>query len=234
MCISAEVSFGAAAALIPAGGYCVWAAARKAPRYAILGATPALFALQQAAEGAVWVGLARGDPDLVARAAQAFLAIALGLWPTWFTIAALAIETRPRLLRLLGLWAALAAGWFWLWCWPVLLAPPLPGEVYVVRHSIRYEYVDRAGFGPRAAYVLASAVPLLVVADRRRFVVPVALGALSALAAIWIFDHAFASVWCFFAAVNSAYLVWIFARLPGSPRTPQAGEPSAAVDSRRG
>lgn len=229
MCVSAEVSFGAAAALLPAGGYCVWAAARKAPRYAVLGATPALFALQQAAEGVVWIGLARGDSHLVARAAQAFLAIALGLWPIWFTIAALAIESRPWLLRLLGGWALLAAGWFWLWCWPVLTAPPLPGEVYVVRHSIRYEYVDRAGFEPRAAYVVASAVPLLIVADRRRFVVLAVLGVLSALAAAWIFDHAFASVWCFFAAANSAYLVWLFARLPRL-QTAQTGDSAPGPD----
>jgi hypothetical protein len=217
MCVSAEVSLGAAGVLIPAGVYCFRAAAQKAPGYLVLAATPILFGVQQAAEGAVWIGLAGDHPTLVATAAQVFLFFALGVWPTWFTIAALAIETRPRVLRLLGGWAALSAGWFWLWYWPVLLTPPAPGEVRVERHSIRYECADRAGPAPGIAYVLAGAVPLLMTSDRRRFAVPIALAAASGLLAMWIFEHAFASVWCFFAAVISGYLVWLFARLRAPP-----------------
>jgi hypothetical protein len=225
MCVSAEVSFGVAAALVPAGAFCLRAAARKAPRYAILAATPALFGVQQMAEGAVWVGLARGDTVLTAQASRVFLLFAIGLWPTWFTAAALAIETRSRALRLLGGWAALSSGWFWLWCWPLLAAPPDLSAGRVVGHSIRYEYADRMNVGARAAYLAAGAVPMLVLPDRRRFVLLVALGAASAVVSLLLFGHAFTSVWCLIGAVVSGYLVWLFARLPSSsasssPRRP--------------
>jgi hypothetical protein len=214
MCVSAKFSFGVAAALVPAGAFCLRAAARKAPRYAILAATPALFGVQQMAEGAVWVGLSRGDTVLTDRASRVFLLFALGLWPLWFAAAALAIETRPRALRLLGGWAALSSAWFWLWCWPLVAAPPDPPEARVVGHSIRYEYADRMNFGARAAYLVTGAVPMLVLPDRRRYVLLVALAPASAAVSLWLYGHAFTSVWCFLGAVASGYLVWLFARLP--------------------
>lgn len=37
-------------------------------------------------------------------------------------------------------------------------------------------------------------------------------------------DHAFASVWCFFAAALSLYLCMFFATLPGPMRTPDVAE----------
>ena len=55
MCFSAEVSFVAAASLVPAGGLAVrkaWQTDRSYVPFAIL---PVLFGLQQLAEGMVWV-----------------------------------------------------------------------------------------------------------------------------------------------------------------------------------
>src|SRR5437660_880334 len=61
MCFSAEASFGVSAVLLPAGLYCVRAAARKNPAYLPLALFPVLCSVQQFFEGLVWVGLGNDD-----------------------------------------------------------------------------------------------------------------------------------------------------------------------------
>ena len=62
MCFSPEVSFAVGGALIPAGAYCLRATWSVAPRLLPLAAMPALYGVQQAAEGFVWLGLEDDDP----------------------------------------------------------------------------------------------------------------------------------------------------------------------------
>jgi hypothetical protein len=64
MCFSAEASFAAGAALLPAGAYCTSVAARKRPPYLPLAVIPVVFSFQQFAEGLVWVGLAQQEPEI--------------------------------------------------------------------------------------------------------------------------------------------------------------------------
>lgn len=53
MCHSAGASFGVGAVLIPAGLYCLSAAARKDRAYVPLAVTPLVFGVQQCIEGCV-------------------------------------------------------------------------------------------------------------------------------------------------------------------------------------
>ncbi len=83
MCFSAEASFGLSLGLLPAGIYCVKSAVAKNLLLVPVGAIPILFGVQQICEGLVWIGLARGDLELVKWASLLFLFFAIALWPFW-------------------------------------------------------------------------------------------------------------------------------------------------------
>jgi hypothetical protein len=216
MCFSPEASFAVAGALVPIGGYCVRAAWRKDRRLLPLSFTPLLFVGQQAAEGVVWLALDRGDAAAVRSGSLAFLFFALALWPFWFPLLAAAGEARPARRRWLAGLAALASGWFWLLFYP-LLTDPAALHTSVAHHSVRYElalpvdeYLPRNAV--RVVYLLSMVVPML--AGPRVFgVAPGLVLAASAGVAAGVYAHAFASVWCFFAAVLSGWLAWFFWRL---------------------
>src|SRR5262245_30474127 len=92
MCLSAEASFGVGVVLVPAGVYCISAALRKHPAYLPLGAVPLFFAVQQFAEGLVWIGIDQGNAELVRVNALLFLFFALAFWPIWVPFCAMIAE----------------------------------------------------------------------------------------------------------------------------------------------
>src|SRR5262245_59138830 len=96
MCFSAEASFTAGTMLIGAGGYCVLAAWRKRKALTPLALAPALFGMQQLAEGFVWLGLLHDEVALTRTGALWFLFFALAFWPFWIPLCAFSAETRPR------------------------------------------------------------------------------------------------------------------------------------------
>jgi hypothetical protein len=92
-----------------------------------------------------------------------------------------------------------------------------------VHHSIQYSYPDLAVYQVvprpvlRLLYLLSVAVPMIFARVNLGWVPAAVLGA-SALVAILLFDHAFVSVWCFFAAVMAVYCCVVFYRLPQPSR----------------
>lgn len=211
MCFSAEASFGVAAALLPVGGYCIAAGLARNRSYLPLSAVPLLFGVQQLFEGVVWVGVGR-DPALANPASVGFLFFALLFWPAWVPLAAAALEppgTRRRVF--LGLAAAgLAVG-------AAYFLPVAAGgaEARAIGHSLRYDLPDLGWAGP-ALYLAAVAVPLATSRDRLLRPLGAAV-ALAAAASSVLFEHAAASVWCFFAAVFTPYLAYVLLRLPKIP-----------------
>src|SRR5262245_848005 len=110
MCFSAQASFAAGAALLPAGLYCVGVAVRKRRTALPLAVVPLIFSFQQFCEGLVWVGLDSGDTALVRAASLAFLAVALGFWPFWAPLSVWCLEDRRRVRQYLGAAALLGLG----------------------------------------------------------------------------------------------------------------------------
>lgn len=60
---------------------------------------PALYGVQQVAEGFVWLGLEAGDPARVWAAAQLYLFFALSFWPFWNAYSAAVGERSPTRRR---------------------------------------------------------------------------------------------------------------------------------------
>ena len=222
MCFSAEASLAVGTALLPAGAYCVRAAVRADRRYLPLALTPWLFAVQQFCEAGVWVGLEHDRAALARGASLGFLFFAIGFWPFWAALAA--VPLTPAGPRREVATSLVAAGLtFGSLCYlPAAFYPDRWPEAEVVEHSVRYDFsrlpvTERVGgVGWGAIYLGLVCVPLVLTADRRVRTFG-ALVAGSAGVAFVLFRYAFASVWCFFAAVLALYLCYVMYRVPARP-----------------
>jgi hypothetical protein len=224
MCFSAEASFTAGAALVPAGVYCVSRALSRNARYLLLALVPLAFAAQQFAEGMVWTGLLREDSHLVQQASIVFLFFALAFWPIWLPLSLAVGERRPGMRLFLGFLTVVSLVWLWLVV-PLATEPERWLTTRVVHHSVRYEIDELPAFQalPRAAWRLGYlgfvCLPLFLAlpggaGDRRGALVAGILVAALFAVSYFAFWYAFASVWCFFAAILSLALCSLFYRLP--------------------
>jgi hypothetical protein len=227
MCFSAEASFAASAALVPAGVYCARTACVKNRTYLLLAAVPFAFSAQQFCEGLVWLGLGRDDGSLIRTASVVYLFFAIAFWPLWIPLSLLCAETRKERRLLLAAFTVLGLAWTWLY-WPILWDPSRWLATETVHHSIHYDYPQLPGFdlAPRMAwrvgYVLVISIPLVVAfsGEQRRagsalwsILSGLALAA-SFLVSAYAFWYAFTSVWCFFAAILALFLCYVFYQLP--------------------
>ncbi|MCH9729074.1 MAG: hypothetical protein K0U84_05235 [Actinomycetia bacterium] len=166
-------------------------------------ALPAVFALHQFLEVAVWAGLDGDVPAGVAELAmRAYLFIAWPLLPIYVPLAVLMLEPRRfrrRITPFVALGAVVAAYLAF-----VVLANP----VEVIRHPNGLEYATQVHHPIVWAvlYVVAVIGPALLSGYRSI----VAFGALNlvglTLVAVFYFQE-FASLWCIFAAVSSILIL---------------------------
>jgi len=223
VCFSATASFAVGVPLIPAGVYCMWMAVIKKPTFLGLAAVPFFFGVQQISEGFVWHAIDHEDIAQTRAASLFFLFFALAFWPFWFPFLAALME--PLVIRrwiFAGL-ALLASGWFWVLYYPLLVGPESLFTTKVEHHSIRYDYFDGLEIYRHVArpllqglYLGSIALPMALGSQSFGRIPGLVLG-ISALVAALIFDYAFVSVWCFFAAVLSVYCCYFFHQLPMSP-----------------
>ncbi|MCC7424593.1 MAG: hypothetical protein IT428_30360 [Planctomycetaceae bacterium] len=186
-------------------------------------AIPLVFGVQQAFEGLVWVGIHRADAELTRLAATGFLFFALAFWLFWIPFCAVFLDPRRAVKRLLAVMALLGLIGGAVLFFPILSNPSGP-QATVVRHSIRYEYASppTARFAPETVwhsfYLAIVATPLIVVKNKTLLWFATALVA-SAVVSHLYFLYAFASIWCFLAALLSLYLAYLFHHGP-QRRTP--------------
>jgi hypothetical protein len=222
VCFSAEASFAVAGALIPAGIYCMRSALIKKPSYLGLAAVPLFFGMQQISEGFVWHAIHEGDAELTRNASLFFLFFALALWPFWFCFLAAVMEPQPVRRWIFIVLSLLTTGWFWVLFYPLLVGPASLLTTVEMHHSIRYEYDDLAIYTYvdkswlRVLYFLSVALPPIIGSENWGRIPGLVLGG-SAVIAVLLFDYAFVSVWCFFAAVLAIYCCVLFYRLPFPP-----------------
>ncbi len=229
MCFSAAASFGVGAALVPAGGYCLWAAGVKRPRFLALAAVPFFFGVQQISEGFVWRALEHGDVERARAPALFFLFFALAFWPFWFPFLTMTMETCRRRRWLFAALTLVATVWFWVLFLPIAHGPEALLKIEQHHHSIQYNYHDGLAvyrYVPRlllqVLYLAMIALPMALGSESWGRIPALILGVSAVLAAI-VFHYAFVSVWCFFAAALAVYLVVVFYRLPQPARSASDG-----------
>lgn len=164
---------------------------------------PAIFALHQFLEVAVWAGL-DGDvsPGVANLAMRAYLFIAWPLLPTYVPLAVLMLEpwqARRRVAPFLGLGVVVSAYLAF-----VVLANP----VEVIRHAHGLEYATVVHYPVVWAVLYITAVIGAPLMSGYRSIV--AFGALNLAGLVLValfYTQAFASLWCVFAAASSVLIL---------------------------
>ncbi len=207
MCFSATASF-LAAGVTGAIGVVAIARTRRASE-APLAAAPLIFAAQQGIEGLLWLNLMQSpDGGGSQGLATLFLFFAEAFWPIYAPVAVLLIEPRPGRRRLLHacLAAGAAVGGYLFWG---LLT--LPHGAALREGHIVYFTETRQSNLVAILYLASTALPLAL-SSRRTVQILGAIVFVGAIVAYVSYWEAFVSVWCFFAAVASATILFHFER----------------------
>ena len=211
MCVSATVSYSATAVLVTTGLYAVRQARRLPVAYWLWAAIPVFFGIQQAFEGRVWQMLEAGDSGAAIPYAIGFHFFSHFLWLWWIPLCCYLVEPGKIRKRIIGgfvLFGAFAGTLVYF----VIVTHPEWMTAVVREHSIYYRFsvpyrssihlpIPTAGL-----YAMTVVVPLLI-SSHNRIKIFGALVLLSMLLASETYSHAYISVWCFFAAILSLYLV---------------------------
>lgn len=198
MCFSARVSFFAVGLLV-----CVAIAAYKKVRgfnEIPLASIPLIFALQQMAEGFLWLLLPPNKhPDLIAVCMYFYLVCALVIWPVYIPLALTLIETHPLRKALMGFCLILGSAWSLASLWYLV---HMGASVHLQSCHIRYAVPGLESITWLLLYCIAVLVPFLVSSSFLLRLVGSLIGVACVLSYL-IWYYYFTSVWCFFAALIS-------------------------------
>ncbi len=220
MCFSASVSYSASAVLVGTGAYAVQQAGRLPRPYLMWALVPVLFGLQQALEGRVWQELDAGDAGAAVPFALGFHFFSHFLWLWWLPLVSYLVETGKIRKRVFG-GCAIFGAFAGTLVYTVMLLHPGSMSVTVREYSIAYDFSPpwrspiHLPITPAALYALTILVPLLFSSHRLIRIFGV-LAVLSSVLASQIYGYAYVSVWCFFAAVLSLYLVYMIRHFAGA------------------
>ncbi|HEX7853789.1 MAG TPA: DUF6629 family protein [Sphingobium sp.] len=207
MCFSATASF-VASGLIGSIGVATLRHVRE-PRSLLFASVPLLFAVHQFTEGLVWLGL-EGRIGTVALDHVSFLftLYAQGILPLLMPMAVALLEPpgsrRNAILALTAVGALVCV-------WDVYGLVVLPSRCFIEQYSIAYRNPMTGNLLISCLYILATCGALLLSTHR----VVRAYGALNVVALTItqiVREYAFASVWCFYAALMSMMIYWQFRR----------------------
>lgn len=212
MCFSAAASFTVAAVLFPVGAYCIKTAKHIDKKWIPIAISPMVFSIQQAIEGVLWLGINTGNETIIYTASRGFVFFSHLFWLAWVPFCVYCLEDqllrRKLLLLLTGIGTVSGLSVFL----PALFIPDWL-SVKLVEHSVEYRIVliydaiaNRTVLQSFYAFVVLSA---LFVSSDWRIRIFGGLATLSLVFTYLFFVYAFISVWCFFAAVLSTYIVVI-------------------------
>lgn len=208
MCFSATASFAASGALAVIGAASVQQSPKKARLFA---AIPFLFAIQQAIEGFQWLSLDRGNPSLAL--AYGFLFFAFLLWPVYIPLAYTQMEKRPKQRKILQALLALgvAQSAYLLICLAIY-----PVGISIHELSIKYYLNIHFFYLLPIIYTLIISIGGMISKSPYVRMLGVLLLISSALSGL-IYNEAFVSTWCFFAALLSSLVFAEIRRLNRHP-----------------
>jgi hypothetical protein len=223
MCFSATVSYSAAAVLVSAGVYAVQQARRLHPPYWMWALVPIFFGLQQAFEGRVWQELEAGDANAAVPFALGFHFFSHFLWLWWFPLCSYLVEPEKsgmisKIRKRVFAGCAIFGAFSGTLVYAVMLFHPEWMSVAVRENSILYQFSVpyrssiHIPITPAALYALTILVPLLF-SSHKLIRIFGALIVLSVMLASEAYSYAYVSVWCFFAAALSLYLVYMIRHL---------------------
>jgi hypothetical protein len=209
MCFSAEASFGASAVILTIGIVCIKKS--KNPPQRILSSIPFLFGTQQFCEGMLWLSLSHpGLTQWVHVTTYLFLFFAQIVWPIIIPFAILLIEQNKTRIKILK--ALLAIGIIiscYLGISMIIFNVHADILCYHILYTVDYPIIlQHKGF----FYLIPTLLPLFISSIKRLRL----FGALIFFAFIVakiFFAIYLVSVWCFFAAITSVFVLLIINKL---------------------
>lgn len=216
MCFSAPASFTAGTALISVSAYTIRGALARNRYYLLFALIPLFFGIQQFIEGFVWLGFGWNNEPVIKIGTLAFLFFAFTFWPIYSPLAVYFAEIKEnkeikRILFFL-IFVGIVVG-------TATFLPVIFDFVRlttkVVNHSISY-HTNRPQWLKDLfvwLYLLATIPPFLIVSDIRMKVFGYLL-LISVIISDLFYRYAFDSVWCFFAALLSIYVIYVIYRMP--------------------
>ena len=211
MCFSAEASFAAAAALLPAGGVAMQRAVRRNLTYLPIATLPLLFGLQQLSEGSVWMAGRANHPSAVETSSLAYMFFSYFAWPVWVPFSSYFLEPQQRrsLYLMFVISGAMLAG--------IQYIPYFTHQGWLITRFYNYavSYQDTVlldALIPREMtyliYLMIVILPLIISSNRNlRFFGGLLIGVVAVTYTFFI--YAYVSVFCFGGAVMSMFLVWM-------------------------
>ncbi len=201
MCFSAQASFVASALLGAVWIACLLKASKQS--HVLLSLIPFFFAVQQFAEGILWVLLPKGGPPgIIHLATYIFLIIAAFGWPLLIPLAGRAMETNPQRKNLLTFFVMTALIWALVGGYYLLMygvtATISSGHILYTMHS---QFLTTPF---HTIYYCGAVLIPFFIASNPLFNFLGILTTLSCIAAYFLWYVHFLSVWCFFAALISA------------------------------
>ncbi|MCP9809306.1 hypothetical protein KBY58_07655 [Cyanobium sp. HWJ4-Hawea] len=224
MCFSASASFTASAILIPLGIYSTHIARKTdQPSYVPLAMVPMFFGIQQLIEGFVWTFVKHDSVEPWTRISSlGFLFFAYCFWMIWIPWSAYAIARvhESSALRHRLKWVAIVATVLGIAFYvPLLFSPPLVQPnlttgrmLYDISglHSVIHNFVTTEPVG-EMIYWAFIVLPLVVLRDKAVKLFGVLI--FVSIFLTWLtYAATFNSVWCFYCAILSIYVIWIVNR----------------------
>lgn len=220
ICYSASASF-VASGVIGAIGVATLRHVRE-PRALLFAVVPTLFAVHQFTEGFVWLGLdGLIGPVALDHVTFLFMFYAQGILPFLMPLAVLLMEPPGQRRRAIMALTALGA----LVCaWMIYGLIFFESTCSVEQHSLAYRNPLTGNFWVSLLYIAATCGALLLSSHRvvRWYGV---LNVIGLTIAQIVKEFAFASVWCFYAAILSVVIYWQFSRRNIDIETPNGTSP---------
>lgn len=209
MCFSLTASLTAAAILFPAGIYSSSYAMRYNRKYLLFSFIPIFFAIQQLSEGIVWYGLHNDNAYLTHHASLAYLFFAYFWWLIYIPLSIVILEEKSshkRILLLLAIAGFLLGADLYI---PIVFND-IPIIAKITNKSIEYiTYApDLMIISYGYLYVTIVVLSLLISSDHKIKMFGLLLFISAAISALW-YKIVFTSIWCFFAAILSIYIIYV-------------------------
>lgn len=229
MCFSAGASFMAGSILSGAGILAIRRTEKPTQRF--FASIPLIFGIQQLAEGVLWLSLQEVLPvAFEASSKYFFLFFAQVFWPSWVPLCFYMLEKgqpQARILRWFlaaGVFVSAVLAWF-------LIADGATAAIQA--YHIDYQLGGPHGWPGNIVtllYLIVTIVPPFLSGKKGMRTLGIAL-ALSALITYLMYYTWFVSVWCFFAALISFWVLYLVGKLQESKESKQAYFTSGSAHS---
>ena len=208
MCFSAGASFGAAAVLSIVGAVTVIKA--KTIPQGLFAAIPFIFSIQQVIEGMLWLSFNNVDMPGRSIFTYVFLVFAIMVWPIWIPFTMRLLETderRKKILTIILIFGIIVAAGFA----GIIMLYPL--EAVATHHHIQYRLdlppaINNIMWLFNILYFTTTIISTFISSTKKMKLLGIVFTA-AYLFAIYFYNGAVLSVWCYFAALLSIVVLWI-------------------------